>query len=460
MTSPLFTHQAEAIALAKQQTTLALFHEPGLGKTRTVLEIFRNYRANVPDLKLLVVCPKSIIKDAWLKNAALWVPEFTICNMRKEKRPENYDIMVINYEMFQTEKKYHAIKAMAQLDNFMIALDESSKIKNPKAKRTLKLLEIAEEFPARIIMSGTPAPNGEHEYWAQIAFLDAQVLPPTFQEFQNRFFYLKRGKQEANCGYAPGRMMQEGFKLKIKPEKQMLLAERTGHLIHRADKKTANLELPPKVFQNRIVTLTGDERTTYNNMKKHMIVQVKDEVITSPNVVAKIMKLRQQTSGFLYNAQHESTWYGKSKLNELAEVLEELGSQQSIIWCEFQTEIETIKHLYADKCATLYGGTEDKDVEIESFLSGEKQYLLAHPKSGGHGLTFVNCSAMIYFNNSCSFENYSQSQDRNHRAGQTADSCLYINLIAEDTVDDEIIYPALMNKGRVSELMLRKFLRR
>ena len=464
MTSPLFTHQAEAIAIANRQANLALFHDPGLGKTRTVLEIYKMYKQRVPDLKLLVVCPLSIIDDAWMKNAKQFVPELTICNMRKAKNPERFDILVINYEMLISAKKLAIITALVQAHPFAITLDESSRLKNPNAKTTKVLLSLRDDFLARLLMSGTPAPNGEHEYWGQMCFLEDGVIPGDFQEFRNRFFYLSRGsgesEQKSSVGHRPGLMMQEGWKIKITNEKREKLASQMSPWVHRVDKALALPDLPPKVEQDRRIKLTADERNVYYNMKKHLLVEVNDVIITAPQMLTKLMKLRQQTSGFIYDQTSEAHWYGNSKIRELEAVLEELGDQQVIIWCEFKEEIEKLKEVVKGSSVTMYSQTESKADSLEQFQSGKAQYLLAHPKSAAHGLTFNNCSAMVYFNNSWSFENNQQTQDRNHRIGQEAEFCLYIYLVVEDTIDTELIYPALRDKAGVSEDMLRRFLGR
>lgn len=467
MTLPLFPHQAEAIKIAKTQANLALFHDPGLGKTRSILEIFRNYKAKMPQLKLLVICPLSIIDDAWGKNIKKFTPEFSMLNLRKISKKRwglVHDIMIINYEMLLSKKKYEFITGLANESPMMVALDESSRLKNPNSKTTKILLTMRNLFLAHFIMSGTPAPNGEYEYWGQVSFLDDNILPDNFMEFRNRFFYLERGSgekaQKSMVGYRPGKMLQEGWKIKITQEKRNLLAQKMQGVVHRADKATALPSLPPKVVQNRLVTLTADERVVYTNMKKHLLVEIDGQVITAPQIITKLMKLRQQTSGFIYDGKREAHWYGNSKIRELMVVLEELGKQQVIIWCEFQEEINELRKLLNGRCVTMYGKTKDKDEQRESFLSGEKQYLLAHPMSAAHGLTFNNCSTMVYFNNSWSYEHNVQTQDRIHRPGQIAQSCLYIYLVVKDTIDDELIYPTLANKGECSEEMLNKFVGR
>lgn len=470
MTLPLFSHQQAAIDLAIKRGHLALFHEQGLGKTRTALEIFKRHRETQPDLKLLVICPISVIEDAWRANATKWVSEFSFLNLRKAKSKDklaDYDIIAVNYEKLISKNGKTQVVDFIKLQNPMVFLDESSKMKGHKSKITKALLSLAHHFKYRLIGSGTPAPNGPWEYWAQINFVKPNTLFGSYYEFQNRFFELRRGKppkeQVAACGYAPGRMMQEGFRLAISEKKHSLLNDVIGKFVHRMDKQTAELDLPPKIFQTRHVILSREERKAYNEIKNHLITEIGNQVIVTPHLLPKFMKLRQILSGFLYDATGIAHHIGSSKIKELKAVLDNLGKHQIIIWCQFTEEIVMLEYLLSEtlgrSCSTLYGGTGDRCNEIEKFKSGKTQYLLAHPAAAAHGITFTNCSRMIYFSNSFSYEHYAQSQDRNHRPGQKADSCLYIHLVAENTIEDQLIYPALRNKGKVSNDDLRKFLR-
>jgi SNF2 family DNA or RNA helicase len=104
--------------------------------------------------------------------------------------------------------------------------------------------------------------------------------------------------------------------------------------------------------------------------------------------------------------------------------------------------------------STLYGDMKqrDKDKSIEDFKAGKVKCLIAHPKSGGMGLTFVNCSYNIWFSISYSQEEFYQANARIHRAGQK-NACTYILLLAADSID-MIIHQALLKKQRLNEVCL------
>ena len=95
--------------------------------------------------------------------------------------------------------------------------------------------------------------------------------------------------------------------------------------------------------------------------------------------------------------------------------------------------------------------TEDKDESIRAFRDGRARFLVAHPASAAHGLTFINCSLQIFFSMDFSLERYEQAKARIHRAGQV-NKCTYVHLIAKDTIDEQIL-EVLRRKGDVQKII-------
>ena len=443
----LYKHQREAIEFAIQNDArCALFHEPGLGKTRTCLEIYKRYRTLEPKLKLLVVCPLSLVNSAWGEDIHKFT-DFTYAPFKeiKDKLP---DIVVINYEGL-ISKKYlpQIIKMITQYD-FMCVADESSRAKNHKSVTTKTLLRLAEYFKYRIISSGTPMPNSELELWGQINFVHPYILHNSFYAFRNTYFHLERnGRTMLMQGEYMTRermrdILSRGWKYSITPENRQKIMDIIKPFTHWVKKEEA-LDLPEKVDEVREITLNAKERKAYNEMKRDLITEIKGKAITAQVTLAKLMKLRQATSGFFYDEDGRALEIGhSSKLKELEEILEELGPQQIIIWCQFHHEVEVIQKLISKygsgQVVTLYADTKDKDDSISKFKNNQARYLIAHPRSGGHGLTFTNCKTMIFFSLDYSYEAHSQARDRIHRIGQK-NSCLYIYISAKDSIDEELL---------------------
>jgi len=442
----LFDHQKKGVEfILKNKGVGALYWEIGCGKTLGLLETFRRLREQDQNLKLFVVCPLALIEGAWGEDVKKFT-SYKYQNLHKAKKVEQADIYIVNYEGLLTKRISGFLnQLMSPHDQeWMIALDESSKIKNHETKITKALINAKDAFKYRVVMSGTPAPNCELEYWPQIAFLKDNVFHQRFYAFRAEYFAYGRGNQIMSNGFIPPSAAKElyskGFKLVLHPSKKTVFMDRLKPLCHFVKKRDC-LDLPPTVDQNRIVEMTDDQRRIYKEMEREAIAEIQNSDIVAQVALTKIMKLRQITSGFAIDTRGNSVSIPGTnpKLNELNEILEEAGDQQVIIWAVFQWDIERIAKELGDKCCLLYGKTADKQLSIDQFKSGEKQYLIAHPKSAGHGLTFVNCHLQIFYSLDYSWETYEQARGRTDRAGQT-ESTTYVHILCENTIDEKILH--------------------
>lgn len=449
---PLFNHQSAAIKIGTELGSLAIFHDPGLGKTRTALEIFKTY----PDFKLLVICPKSLIKSAWMDDIARFT-DFT-CEKITPGKIGNSKIYIINYESFISKRYFLSIVNLISTNKIVCVLDESSRLKNHRSLTAQRVLSVGSYFEHRFILTGTPAPNNELEYWAQMNFVERDLLGHSFYWFRNTYFRLERNGQ-ALTGQVNPRQLADYFKQgwKYKLHKRDALMRRIAAHAHFVRKEDA-LDLPPRLEQIRDVELSAPERAAYNTMRRQLIVDLRGGTAVAQNALVKLMKLRQGSSGFFYDENGVAMETGKSKLNELEICLDELGRQPIIIWAQFRHEIAGIERMisgiYGEEAVkTLYAGTNDRDESIRTFQNNQAQYLIAHPRSAAHGLTFTNCRTMIFYSLDYSSEYHKQAMDRNHRIGQV-NSCLYIYLLARQTIDYEI-YEILKHKQEMTNLLAR-----
>jgi SNF2 family DNA or RNA helicase len=426
----LYEHQKKASDfIVGMKGRGALFMEIGTGKTLTVLDIFKRLREQEPNLKMLVICPISLINAAWGEDIRKFT-DYKYCNIREGVK--DADIYIINYESYYIERNQVLINDLG-LD--MVVLDESSKIRNPRARITKSLLHNRDNFRFRVIMSGTPAPNGYEEYWSQMKFC-SPALPDSFYRFRNLYMKLDRNGYSVDYVHPTklGEMFRKGFKYVLK-DNESFMKEIKPYCFWA--KKSECLDLPETVDVIRDVVLSPSQMAIYKDMKRHMVAEIGNDIVLANVVLTKYLRLRQITSGFAINQMGEpSDITDNSKVNELVELLEEIGDKQVIIWCQFHREFDMIsKHLKS--YTTLYSLTKDRDKSIEDFKTGKAQYLLAHPKSGGHGLTFTNCDTMVFFSIDYSFEGIEQARGRIHRPGQV-NKCTYIYLLAKDTLDFEI----------------------
>jgi len=252
-----------------------------------------------------------------------------------------------------------------------------------------------------------------------------------FFRFRNTFFY--------TSGYG-------GYQFKPMRGAKEAIIERVSRQAFSVKKEDC-LDLPDRIYETRYVYMDTLQEKAYEMMKKENILQFKDSVTLAANELAKIMKLRQVTSGFSINTAGIPVFISDSKIKVLKELLEEIPeNEQIIIWLNFHFEIHRLKEEFKDTACTLSGdiSQKEKNKNIKDFQDGKYRILLAHPLSGGMGLTFVNCSYMIWFSLSYSSEQHSQANDRNYRIGQK-NKCTYFYLLAKDSID-EIIYKVIIKK--------------
>jgi SNF2 family DNA or RNA helicase len=219
------------------------------------------------------------------------------------------------------------------------------------------------------------------------------------------------------------------------------------------------LDLPPKNFIKRHVTLTPNQKKVYQQMKKEAIATLNGKVTSTMTVLTQLMRLHQITCGH-FTADDGSTQSVESnRLNELMSVLEETEGK-AIIWANYQLSVSEIiqriiKEYGKDSYVHYYGLTsqEDRQDFIRKFQNDPKcRFLIGTPQTGGYGITLTQANTVIYYSNGYDLEKRLQSEDRAHRIGQTK-TVTYVDLICEDTVDEKIV-KAIRNKINIaSEVM-------
>lgn len=447
MLPPLYQHQVDTIDRALAcHGSLAIFHEPGLGKTRTALEIYTRLKQATPTLKMLVVAPLSVCEAVWGEEIGTM---FT-WTMAKHLNPVA-DIVIVNFESLIRPTTQHRLAYLWHTPLLLI-VDESSRMKSHTSLTTKTLLAIAERCQYRLILSGTPAPNSLHELHGQMRVVAPELFPKSFYQWRREWFYLERnGRMLTDLPPSRGAMQQlfqSGWKFQITPQKREQLLALCAPITSWVRKIDA-VDLPEKITTVRHVVLSPEELRAYEQMRRELVVEFEQEVITAEIALTRIQKLQQITNGFLYG-EDTTHQIGTSRLTVLLEILEELGNQPVVIWASYRNSIEQIAHALGEKAVTLYGGTKDRLDSLRRF-GIDAQYLIAHPLSAGHGLTLTQSSSAVYYSLGWSYEQYIQSQDRQHRIG-TKHSVLYTHLIAPKTVDEDVLQ-VLQKKRSLQEVI-------
>lgn len=420
-------YQKVIVNKALNYKSYGIFADTGTGKTVCGLEIANNHK------KTLIVSPLSIIETAWIDDCNSFYPNLKITSLwdklktkRLERLKEESDIYIINFDGLKI-----IIDEIKAKGFDCIIVDESSRMKNIKSQTTQTLLGLVDYIPNRFILSGCPTPNHNSEIFSQMKFINNEIFGNNYYGFLAKYF-----SQDMKN---PHRWYQTDIN---KDDYFSRLSEQSIFV-----KKEDVIDLPEKTFLIRKVQMNKEQKQIYENM----INDIKDNINTWSKFefTAKLMKLREISSGFLVNKDSTTTEFKTNKDSELENVIEEIGDKPIIIWCQFIHEIERLSKKFDG--VGLTSKTKNRDNIIRDFKDNKIKLLFVHPKLLGMGVTFTNCNYNIYYSQSYSYEEFKQSQDRIHRIGQV-NKCTYIMLQCANTIDERIYNCLKIKKNAVDEL--------
>ena len=182
-----YPYQLDAIRAVKDRQYAAIFHEQGLGKTKIAIDLALLWLES-DDVDTVFVVTKKALVENWHNEIAAHshiTPHVLAGNRARNSASLNSPVLlyVTNYEVLAANSA--TIRLFLKTCRVGCILDESQKIKNPKASLTQFFLELAPSFERRIIMTGTPAANRPFDIWAQIKFLDyGAALGDSFDKFK------------------------------------------------------------------------------------------------------------------------------------------------------------------------------------------------------------------------------------------------------------------------------------
>jgi SNF2 family DNA or RNA helicase len=329
-----------------------------------------------------------------------------------------------------------------------MALDESTTIKNPSAKRTKNVLALAPMAKYRRILTGSPVTKNPLDLYTQCEFLDPFLLNfNSWYAFRNRYAIMK-------TIHVRGRSIQTVHKFQNLGE----LSDRLKGFSYRVLKEDC-LDLPEKIYMKRHVALTKEQENLYEQMRKTAIANLNGKVTSTVTVLTQLMRLQQITCGHFVADDGTVQTIKNNRLDELMDVLEETENK-AIIWAYWQRDVQDIKDAIEKKygprsVVDYYGLTpqDERQDNIRRFQNdNECRFLIGTPSTGGYGITLTEANTVIYYSNGYDLEKRLQSEDRAHRIGQKK-NVTYIDLIAEDTVDEKIVKSLRKKINIASEVM-------
>ena len=460
-----FAHQAAYLQRFWKHPVVALFAEMGTGKSFMLI----NNAALLYDRGdingMLIVAPKGVYRNWYKSELPKHMPEHVSYKMacwspspRKAEKMEmeamlNYvdglRILIMNIEAFSTEKGVTFARTFLRVTNSFMAVDESTTIKTPNAKRTKNIIKVGREARFRRIATGSPVTKSPLDLYAQCEFLSADCLNmASYYAFQARYAVL-----------VERRMATHTFKQIVGYRRLDELQKRLDNFSFRVTKEEC-LDLPDKVYTRREVEMTAEQRKAYDQMKLMALSVIDQGIVSTNNALTQLMRLHQICCGHVKLDDGSEVDFPNNRIDELLAALEEVDGKV-IIWANYRKDIERIKnrlqHDYGmTAVASYYGDTEAEERQeiVTRFQDpGDSlRFFVGNPRTGGYGLTLTAAKTVIYYSNNFDLEVRLQSEDRAHRIGQTS-KVTYIDLITPGTVDEHIV-KALRNKINIASAVL------
>lgn len=363
-------------------------------------------------------------------------------------------IFCVNTEALSSKKNVVIFREfMRKKKKCLMAIDESSKIKNMSAQRTGVAIELGEEAIYRVIMTGSSVTNGPMDLWSQCAFLDAFALGfnsyyayrAKFCDLAKESVYVKGGKRQDHIAIAGFKHLDE---LRNILEKFSIVLT-----------KEECLDLPPKIYETCHIELTPEQAKIYKEFKKEALLAIEDTTVSATIVLAKLTKLHQIACGFVITDDKKVIHLPNKRFDALLEIIEE-SQGKIVIWAPYTGLIriieERLKKEFGDRSTVSYfGATEAVDRQFNAKRFQEEndcRFFVGNPSVGGFGITLTASSTTVYYSNNYSLDQRVQSEDRLHRIGQTK-SVTYIDMVARGTMEERVLQ-VLKSKKDVASAIL------
>lgn len=437
-------YQSYCINRLLTDPALGLYLDMGLGKTVITLTAINDLRFNRFAIsRVLVIAPKKVAEATWSREASKWnhlkhLRVVTVLGTVKQRiRALNTpgDVWIINRENIPWLVEYY--RNAWPFD--MVVIDESTSFKNHQAKRFKALTWVRRSISRIVELTGTPAPNGLLDLWAQIYLLDeGQRLGKHITHFRERYFEPDQ------------RNAQQVFSYQPKPGADEVIRQLIGDICV-SMKAEDYLELPDITVDDIPVVLDAAARKQYDKLEREMLLEVDESIIDAGTAAVLSNKLLQLCNGAVYDDEGGVAEIHRCKVEAFLELVEQLHGQPALVFYNFRHDVARIEKALAKsglRVRRLSGPQDELDWNARQI-----DILLAHPASAAYGLNLQDGgNHVIWFGLNWSLELYQQANKRLHRQGQKQKVIVH-HLTVMDARDEDVA-AALADKGATQDRLI------
>lgn len=436
----LHGYQHKAIKFAIENPISYCACDMGTGKTAIALNWIKHVLTKI-DGGVLVIAPLRTVHSTWPEEIEKWAPGLTYSmlhgSMRDVDLRKKRDIYIVNFEGL--DWLLNSLKAIFKKGDPLpfrgMVIDEGSMLKSRTSKRfeiMSIMTDVSPDF--KLILSGTPAPNGLHELWPQYFLLDkGWRLGRNITTFRSKYLVQIDMKGRV-WGLQPGaedRIHKAivDITFRLDGDDYLEMPERIDNII--------KLDLPPKVMKK------------YKELEREFFLTLEDDSIVEAETASTLgIKLRQFVQGALYKGtaadavkgRRDFEVFHKEKLKALIGIMDEANGQGVLCAIQFRFELEMILEKYPNTPVIASGTTVDEATDyIKRWNKGEIPLLLCHPASISHGVNLqAGSHIIVWYGMTWSLEQYMQFNARLFRQGQKH-AVIVHHLIAKGTIDGRVL---------------------
>jgi len=365
-----YKHQMTALKKSWNKETYAYFMEMGTGKTKVLIDNMSMLYDKGKIDGALIIAPKGVVKTWYEQELPTHLPnhienvtvlwQSNITKGQQEKLETLFEIetalhiLIMNVEALSTDKGVKFASKFLNSHKVLMAIDESTTIKTPTAKRTKNIIGMGKYAKYRRIMTGSPVTKNPLDLYSQCEFLDPYLLDFTsYYAFRNRYAEMK-------TMHLRGRSIQVVDEFKNLGE----LSDTVKKFSERILKEDC-LDLPPKNWIKRHITLSKEQKKAYEQMKKAAMAVLNGKVTTTMTVLTQLMRLHQITCGHFTADDGSTQLIPNNRITELMNILEETEGK-AIIWANYQKDMTQIldninKEYGPGSVVDYYGLTPQED---------------------------------------------------------------------------------------------------
>lgn len=440
-----YDYQVTAMHWIMDKPKCGLFLDMGLGKTVSTLTALQHLIDDCEVSKVLVIAPKKVAETTWSTEADKWAHLRCLKVVKvlgtEKQRNNALDMTADIYVTGRDNFVWLVNKYNGKLPFDTLVIDELTSFKSNRSQR-FKAMRIALPSFKRVIgLTGTPAPNGLIDLWAQMYCIDqGKRLGKSITKYRDTYFNLHKWNNII-------------VKADIKKGADTIIRDKIADICLSMQARDY-LTLPDMITITERVNLSDKVMQDYLNFEREKVLAFTAHVGESNNILANsaaslLNKLSQYANGAVYDDNREAHEVHNEKLDRLAEIVEAANGNSVLVFYQYKHDVARISERLKSYKVRIYQGEED----LKDWNAGKIDVLLAHPASTAYGLNMQQGGHyIVWFGTGWNLEHYQQANARLYRQGQQHPVTVY-RLVCTGTVDERALLALEGKKGVQQALM-------